>query len=602
MLAVLLIWTYVLFTTYLVGYAVLNFITSLDCMKMQKGKNSKKYGIHYHESYIVAGVIANTIYAQFFSLAGGVGLVANLLLLAICVTIAVYYRQELLYDILTLVKNLASGRNGLYYLIIFAVMAYGAAHGIMHYDSDLYHAQAIHWIEDYGIVRGLGNLHVRLAYNSAAFPLSALYSMSFITGKSYHVMSGFFALLLAWQCLDIKNIVRRGHIILSDFARIMAMYYLFTIYDEMVAPASDYFLSTIVFYIIIHWLDMNVRREHSYVPYIFLALTGVYAVTIKLSAAPMLILSVIPIYRLLHDRTHEKVKAFWLSVLMGIMIALPYFIRNIVISGWLIYPVTFLDFFNLPWKIPKGVAQFDAKEIKTFGRGYNDVVKYGDLPFKEWIVNWFNSIGAKNRFLLILDMIAIVLYIMCVIYFIIVAVNAKMGSKAKLADSKVFNISNHSIVRMMDFITLAGTIILCLVFWLFSAPLIRYGEVYVFTTFVIVFGRLIITALYKYCNNKTVVVYVFRTFVVLLTVWLLYKSVNVIREDIVRFNPVYLIDQQDYGDYEVDSFEIGDMTIYYPKEGDRVGYYPFPAATNDVSDKIELLGSKFEDGIKSINN
>ena len=601
MLVVLLIWTYVLFTTYLIGYAVLSIITSLDCMKMKKGKNGKTYVMHYQESYIVAGVIANTVYAQLFSLAGGVGFIANLLLVLICVVIAVYYRSELVNDAQSLIRKLVSGRTGLYYAIILIAFAYGTAHGIMHYDSDLYHAQAIHWIEDYGIVKGLGNLHVRLAYNSAAFPLSALYSMSFVTGKSYHVMSGFFALLLAWQCLDLKNIVRRGHIILSDFARIMALYYLFSIFDEMVAPASDYFLSTIVFYIIIHWLDMNVRHEHSYVPYILLAITGVYAVTIKLSAAPMLALSIVPIYRLLHERTKEKLRAFWVSLVIALIISIPFFIRNVIISGWLIYPVTFLNFFNSPWKIPKGVAEFDAKEIKTFGRGYNDVLNYGDLKFNEWIGNWFNNLGTVNKIMLVLDVIAVVLYILCVAYFIIVAVNQKAGRKDKLNKSKVFNISSHSIVRMMDFITLEGTIILCLIFWLFSAPLIRYGEVYVFLTFSIVFGRLIIAALYKYCNNKKVVVFIFRCFVILLAIWIIYKGVNIVREDVKRFDPVYLVDQQDYGEYEVDSFTLGDMTVFYPKEGDRVGYYPFPAATNDVSEKIELLGNKFVDGLKSIN-
>ena len=140
MLVVLLIWTYVLFTTYLIGYAVLSIITSLDCMKLKKGKNGKTYVMHYQESYIVAGVIANTVYAQLFSLAGGVGFIANLLLVLICVVIAVYYRSELISDAQSLIRKLVSGRTGLYYAIILIVFAYGTAHGIMHYDSDLYHA------------------------------------------------------------------------------------------------------------------------------------------------------------------------------------------------------------------------------------------------------------------------------------------------------------------------------------------------------------------------------------------------------------------------------------------------------------------------------
>lgn len=599
MLTVELIWIYVLITTYLVGYAVIKVITSLDCMHLQKGKNSKQYVPHYQESYIYAGIIANTIYAQLFSLAGGVGLVANLLLVTVCIFIAIYYRQELFAGALNMWRVLFSGRNGVYYILIMLIMAYGASHGIMHYDSDLYHAQAIHWIEDYGIVRGLGNLHVRLAYNSSAFPLSALYSMSFISGKSYHVMSGFFALLLAWQCLDLKNVVRRGHFILSDFARIMAIYYLFTIFDEMVAPASDYFLSTIVFYIIIHWLDMNVRHEHSYVPYIFLALAGVYAITIKLSAAPMIILAIIPIYKLLHGKNAAKIKAFWVSVLLAFIISVPYFIRNVIISGWLIYPVTIFDFFTASWKIPRGVAEYDAKEIKTFGRGYTDVAAYGDVPFKEWVVNWFNSIHGLNKIMLVLDIVAIILYLACLIYFAAVAVGANSKLKNKLQDSKVFMLSQRSMVRNADFLTLGGTMILCLIFWLFSAPLIRYGEVYVCLTFAIVFGRFLILAFNKFGNDKKPAVYAFRAMIAILALWLVYKCGYLIMDDIKRFNPLYIADQQDYGEYAVESFDVQGTTIYYPVEGDRVGYYPFPAATNNISDKIAFMGSKIEEGIIS---
>ena len=285
MLSVVLIWIYVIATTYLTGFALLKFITSLDCMHSQKAKGTyKKYNAHFRASYIIAGLVVNTIYAEIYSLFEGVGLVANVLMVAFCIVIAIYYRDELKSDVTDILRLFVSGRSGYYYLVVFLIMAYGTSHGIMHYDSDLYHAQAIHWIEDYGLIRGLGNLHVRLAYNSASFPLSALYSMSFLGGRSFHVMAGFCALMLAWQCLDIKDIVRRGQPILSDFARVMGIFYLFTIFDEMVAPASDYFLSTIVFYIVIRWLDMNVKHERSYVPYIMLSLLGVYAVTIKLSA------------------------------------------------------------------------------------------------------------------------------------------------------------------------------------------------------------------------------------------------------------------------------------------------------------------------------
>lgn len=600
MLAVVLIWIYVIFTTYLLGYAFMNSVISLDCMHIQRGKTDKKYAVRYHESYIVAGIVITTVYAQLFSLISGVGLIANILMVLVCVVIAVYYRNELMMETATMMRRVFSNRNGLYYLLIFLVMAYGTAHGIMHYDSDLYHAQAIHWIESFGVVKGLGNLHVRLAYNSSSFALSALYSMSFLGGKSYHVMAGFFALILAWQCLDLKNIVRRGHFILSDFARVMALYYLFTIYDEMVAPASDYFLSTIVFYIIIHWLDMNVRHEHSYVPYILLALTGVYAVTIKLSAAPILLLSAVPIYKLLHNKNKDKLKALALSIFMAVCIAIPFFARNILISGWLVYPVTGIDLFESEWKIPKGVAEYDAKEIRTFGRGYTDVSQYGDLKFSEWIGNWFASIGGTDKLMLVLDMIAVVIYIGFLIYFIYAAASVKKKLKIGLRDEKVFTLSHRSMVRYADFLALGGTMIMCLVFWLISAPLIRYGEVYVCLTFAVVFGRVLILLINKFGEDKGATKWLLKGFVILLAIWLGYKGARLVLDDIKRFNPAYIVAQQDYGEYAVRSFEMNDVTIYYPEDGDRVGYYPFPSAPYDVSGEIEFVGKEIADGIKSI--
>lgn len=600
MASVILIWIYVLITTYIIGFGFLRFIASLECMKKSKGagKPAKTYVNHYKESFIVCGIVIVTVYAQIFSLFGGVGLVANLLMIAFCIMVVVCYRQEIIEDIFNSGHIFTVDRNGLYYFLIFLLMAYGTSHGIMHYDSDLYHAQAIHWIEDYGVIRGLGNLHVRLAYNSSAFPLSALYSMSFLGGRSYHVMAGFFSLILAWQCLDIKNIIRRGHPILSDFARIAALYYLFSVFDEIVSPASDYFLSTIVFYVIIHWLDMNVRHEKSVLPYILLALTGVFAVTVKLSAAPMILLSTIPIYKLLHKRTDKTVKAFWISVLMAFIIVAPFIIRNIIISGWLLYPVTFLDVFGFSWKIPKGLAEYDALEIKTFGRGYNDVAQYGNIPVSRWLPEWFAGISGITKLMLILDILAIACYVVILLYFLIAYIRNDTKMSDRFGASKVFILSHRSVLNIWDFITIGGTMIFCLLFWLFSAPLVRYGVVYIWMTPAIVLGR-VFTHLYNRLD-KLIAPWVFKVFVAFLCIWVAYKGVNLVRDDIPRFNPKYLLTQQDYGKYEVTTCQVGDMTIYYPTQGDQTGYEPFPSATHDVSGEIRLMGENINDGIMTI--
>ncbi|MCR5670053.1 MAG: hypothetical protein K6G10_03535 [Butyrivibrio sp.] len=600
MFAVILIWIYALATTYLLGYAFLRVLSSWPGMvSFKEKKTAKQYDFRYRESYIIAGVVIATVYAEVFSLFAGVGLAANIIMAVVCLLIAVYYRYDLANELKDMIRTLAGGYNGFLYCLIFLLMAYGASHGIMHYDSDLYHAQAIRWIEEYGVVKGLGNVHLRLAYNSSSFAVSALYSMSFLGKGSFHVMSGFFALLLAWQCADIKGMLRRGHIVISDFARIMGIYYLITIYDEMVAPASDYFLSTLVFYIIIHWLDMNVRHVKSYVPYILLTFLSVFAVTVKLSAAPMLILSVIPIYRLLHERTKQKMKAFWISIGISFGIALPFLIRNIILSGWLLYPVTGLDLFGFAYKIPKGAAAYDALEIKTFGRGYNDVAAYGHVPFTEWIPHWFGQMGMLSKIFIILDILSVLVFIGYLVYFLLVVRVEKSDRLKKLSGNKVFDLSFRSMMRMADFLTVAATLIVCLVFWFLSAPLVRYGVVYIWLVPAVILGRTFVLVNSRLSDGAKKAAY--RVITVLFCCWLLYKGVNLVIEDKARFNARYLVTQQDYGTYEVKEFKLGNETFYYPTNGDQVGYDPFPSSTHDISGETVMMGENIRDGFKNIS-
>ena len=604
MLTVLVIWLYVIATTYLIGYGFLMSLVNMPGMLPDKKnkkheRESRRYDFKFRESYIITGIVLVTVYAQIVSLFTKVSLGANLVLLALSVLIAVYYRDELGDELLSMLGKLKAGANFYVYLAVFLIMAYGASHGYMHYDSDLYHAQAIRWIEEYGIVRGLGNLHVRLAYNSSAFPLSALYSFRFLGGQSYHVMSGFFALLLAWQCVDIKNVLRRGHPVISDFARLAAIYYLFTIYDEMMAPASDYFLSCLVFYIIIHWLDMNVRHERSYLPYILLALLGVFAITIKLSAAPMLLLTIVPIYKLFHNRTKEKMRAFWVSVALAFVIVLPFLIRNIILSGWLLYPVTFLDFFGFYWEIPKGLAAYDALEIRTFGRGYNDVATYGSVTMREWVPNWFASITGLNKIMLVLALLSIVAYVIYLAYFVLAFAGEKSEKLKSFNNSKVIEISHRSMLSMADFLTIGGTLIGCFAFWFLSAPLIRYGIVYVWLLPAVILGRTFILA-YNRLFEDEVKDTVVKVLVIVFLAWFIYKCAIVALEDNRHFNPEYLLRQQDYGSYEVDTFKMGDETFYYPVSGDRVGYDPFPSATHDITGEVELIGREIKEGFKAV--
>lgn len=551
MVSVILIWVYMITTTFIVGYGVLRFLT-----------RHFPYQVKHADAYLVCGLVCVTVYAQFFSLFAGVGLWANVILCAVCILIVWFEKKTLLETVRRWV--LPAGADFLVIFAVFLLFAYGASRGQIHYDTGLYHAQSIRWIEEYGVVRGLGNLHCRLAYNSASFALSALYSMAFLGGQSYHCAAGWLAFVLAVVCLQIGKSLREGRLRTSDFARVMCVYYLVNLFDEMISPASDYFMVLLTFYIVIRFLDLLEEGEAAILPYGLLCVLGVFLMTVKLSAALILLLTIYPAARLLREKKWGETGAY---LGMGIVTALPFFIRNIVISGWLVYPFTQMDFFDVAWKIPKGLADYDAKEIQVYGRGYTDVQQF-ELSMREWLPGWFRALAGSDKLLTL-------------------AAAAAVFALIVYAAGMVFGWWE----RRWELLLVQGTVAASFVFWLCTSPLIRYGCVWVYLAPAVVFGGILEAVLHSARIGSSTVKagWAVSVAVVLL---LAYKGFALGRETAGSFVDDYWLAQKDYENYETYAYEIEGVTFYCPTEGDRVGYEAFPSSPARA--QIAFLG----DGLK----
>ena len=597
MLEIILVWLYAAFTTYIPGYFLLNGLLSLKNMYSVKGKTARPYRIRYRESYLIAGLILVSVYAQFVSLFMQVSLAANLSLLAVCAVLLVCGRKELSEDIHAWFINAEKSGSLPIYLIVFLVMAYGTSHGYQHYDTGYYHAQAIRWIETYGSVYGLGNLHTCLAYNSAAFPLSAFYSFSFL-GTSVHPMAGYCALLLAFECVDLKKAATRGYPILADMVRCAALYYLFGCYNEMVSPASDTFVLSLTFCVVIRWLDLKALRERSFVPHALLAVSTFYLVSLKLTIAPLSLLTLHPLTRLIRKRKIRSIKPILICAGLSLLILLPYFLRNIKLSGYLVYPSVFLDIFNFDWKIPLDVLKLDAAEIKSWGRGGRDA-SLAFAPLSEWFPDWFTSLTRVQKILFVSDMAALPVFL-CVstgylIFLLILKIRRDVlpGGEIK---KRIIRFPVRRIVNLSDFLFLLAILYAQLLFWFFSAPLPRYGSVFLWLPFTVMAGRLLLFVFEKAGNALPLSAGVL--FIVLVLAYTGYRSVDLIRKDIPSFRAVYLEKQQPYESFEVLQTKIDGVTFYYPAEGDQSGYYAFPATPEYNIGSFRLRGESLRQGFK----
>ena len=615
-------WLYVIFTTYFAGYAFHHLMTGISFLqhsvpqKRNAALRTAPYEVQFRENYLITGIVIVSVYAQFVSIWHGIGFAANIILFAASLFVCAYAIREIFYKVLSygLGKNVSLSLI-IIYVVIFFVVAYCTSHGIEHYDTGLYHAQAIHWNEVYGAVKGLGNFNQRLAYNSAVYPLSALYSFSWAGGQSLHTMAGYFVLLLSWKCVDIIQIKRRGYFTLPDAVRLIAIYYIFTILDEIVSPASDYFVMCMVLYILISWLDLDRSREKRFYPYGMLCILVVYAVTLKLSAAPLLLLAIKPIWKITHAKLINRAEAIWYFVGLGFLVAIPFFLRNMIISGWLVYPFTAIDLFGFAWKIPKGTAQYDAHEIAVYGRGYTDAGLY-NISIMEWFPEWFKSLSMFNKVMLVADALCLIgLVIFGIVYFVLQVKNGgisikfferKKGNKSKVKNirnnkkgtnknvlsnaGKVVMLARHRSVSVGDFVYVEIICFVALLFFITSSPLVRYGALYIWLPTVLMVGKLVTLLGYKAGASKRLI----PAITALIILFIGYKSIRLIIYEVPRFQAKYLLFQQDYATYELDSYEIDGNTFYYPVSGDQTGYDPFPSAPTKAN--VTLIGDDISDG------
>ena len=595
MLSVILIWLYMGITTFIIGYGVLRVITR---------------HLPYYASYIgtadvyfMCGLVCVTVYAQFFSLFAGVGLAANLILCVLCILTIIADKKMLVASLRRLVFP---GELGFWAAAaLFFLFAYGTSRGMIHYDTGLYHAQSIRWIEEYGVVKGLGNLHCRLAYNSSSFALSALYSMAFLGGQSYHCAAGWLAFVLAVVCLPIGKSLCAGRLRAGDFARVMCVYYLVNIFDEMISPASDYFMVLVAFYIVIKWLDLSESGERMILPYGLLCVLGVFLMTVKLSAALILLLTAFPAYHLIREKRWGETGTY---LILGIVTALPFFIRNVVISGWLVYPFTQIDLFDVVWKIPEGLADYDAREIQVWGRGYTDVAQF-DMPMREWLPGWFGTLAGTDKILVLAAAGAVLALLAEAVYLV-------WRWRKRQAVPQGYVVRDGIISPAL--FTAQATVTGSFLFWLCTSPLIRYGCVWVYLTAAVVFGGIFETITHGVpgwrwttagtrAQNGSVspkgrAGLRWRSMAgcamsVAAALLLVYKVFALTREITGSYVNDYWLVQKDYENYETCAYEIAGVTFYCSTEGDQTGYDSFPSSPAEA--EILFLGDDIADGFRA---
>ncbi|MEE3494721.1 MAG: hypothetical protein VZR06_06130 [Butyrivibrio sp.] len=536
--------------------------------------NEERIGI---TGIVTTGFVTLTVYAECFSIFYKVGAVCHVVML-VALAIGAYKCRDKISALLINVRKRFRSKEGVVCLIIVLISAFYASRGVFHRDTGIYHAQAIRIIEEYGVIKGIGNFQLHFAYNSSYLALCALFTLSFILPFALHTMTGF--IMAIFTCYAVCGLMkwtsRASHT--ADMARLAIIIYGITVLEYLQSPATDYGAMYMVLYIMCAWITQAAEKKDDAddIPvYGYLAVLSIFTVSMKLSAAALVVLAVLPFILLVKKK---MIKETVLFIVIGFLSFLPYLVRNVIISGWLLYPAEAIDLFNVVWKVPAEYMKYDADQIKVWGRELQESFTVEDgikVGISEWLPIWWEKKRFFEKLLLVFQVAGAGAAILNLII-------RKVRKKIR-ADVAMFYIA--------VFINIA--------LWFFTAPFIRYGLAFLM--------------LLPLCAAMDLAENIFKgkaflrfAMVAIAVVCFGNWTLQYLKVDKERFvdhvKDPYYVTPIPFADSETDEVDMNGVIVYNTVHEDEEinSYYNCPCSCyNDMINRSELIGTTLKEGFKA---
>lgn len=277
------------------------------------------------------------------------------------------------------------------------------------YDTGLYHAQSVRWLEEMGILPGLTNANIHIGFNSAWFVPEALFSWGRYLGTPLQVLNGVFFVLFGWYCLAGLDRVLRGQTRPTDVVRLVLLLLMFQMSSDIASLSPDLPVALLLFYIVLQVLELPPARPGLALstPQVVVLALCLFALTIKLSTLPILLLAVWWL-----GRSGRLLQGRWLLVLGTVSLVMvgPWLARNIILSGYLVFPLS-LNLFHPSWQFPLTELRLQSDYIKEFAR---DKHAYRSLtvlhaPLRHWVPIWWQQQQLLDNKVVLLGILGLLL-------------------------------------------------------------------------------------------------------------------------------------------------------------------------------------------------
>ncbi|MEO0037720.1 MAG: hypothetical protein RIQ59_931 [Bacteroidota bacterium] len=374
MLLLILSWIYILITTVHLGYGTARFL---------------KLNTNNFVLTAILGLFSATILGTIWACFGRINSEFHLFLLVVNFLFFWIYKKDIktIYncfwlELIDLNSSLKLYLKGISILII----AQCAAKPFI-IDNESYYIQTIKWINEYGLVKGLANLHIFFGQTSGWHITQSIFNFSFLY-SNFNDLSGYCLLLgSVFAIFRLDSYFEKSEKIdliigLLPIANVL-------LFQFISAPSPDlpvYIFSFILFYYFI--TDFKAPSSSSFTIQVLLTL---FILFIKPTAVALLL---IPFLFLIANFKILKNKLVP-SILISLLVFALFIIKNTIITGYPLFPTRLISVNSFDFKVPNELIAFYFDETKLYGF-YSSQNEFHAMSWFQLIIKWLtiNKINA----------------------------------------------------------------------------------------------------------------------------------------------------------------------------------------------------------------
>ena len=453
-------------------------------------------------------------------------------------------------------------------------------------DASMYHLPYTKIINDSKIIFGVSNLHFRYGHTSILQYLNAsFYNHIFGINGILMPASIIFSSIILYFVNQIKR-YREKDINYTLFIFLILTYILYG-YNRYSEFGNDT-IGHLLFLLICSFLVKKKFLENiNYKYFNNILILSLFCFTLKTS---LILILLVPIYIFLFS--FKKQYIFNYSIIFVICFIVFWFVKNIIVSGCLIYPIEITCLEQLKWlsnDLNFNISpKYQSLDNQAWSKGWSNY--QGDAISREeyvknffWFKTWFSVHG-----LLIVKKLSVFIFVIITMFYFYRKVDvSKYIEKNKMSNELIF----------LFLFSILGVMV-----WFFRFPLFRYGSSYIILFIIIISTITFIKFNLQNKNRIKFKKYINLSLIVFFFLFVSKHGMRIYKNYDYSIWPQFNSEKYLHPDFKTETILInGEIAYYLNKDGFGCGYTNSPCTPYEVKNinLVYLKGYKFYNLIKN---